>query len=79
MDTQYSTDTRPPARPLEAVPQDISPTAELRCFRVVWISHSSWQIDVWAESPDAAIRAVQSGMDYEAFTLVGCIDLATTR
>jgi hypothetical protein len=70
----------PTLRPIPSeVPHDIPSPAELRCFRVVWNSNVTWQVDVWADNQADAIRAASIAMDHEAFHLIGCIDLATTR
>jgi hypothetical protein len=58
---------------------DAPPEAILQCFRVLYQSHSTWQVDVWAGSPADAVRAVSIGMDHDAFHLIGVIDLASTR
>ena len=72
-----------PPRPtyLKATPQsdEVRPAPVMRCFRVVWISHTPWTIDVWADTPDEAIQAVCVGVEHEAIRIVGVIDLATNR
>jgi hypothetical protein len=72
----------PTLRPIPTpmpVDADVPPEAMLQCFRVLYQSHTTWQVDVWAASPAAAVRAVSIGMDHDAFDLIGVIDLATTR